>query len=54
MAGRLVPDVPSVPSLPTFPRLRRPNRLSPTTPTFLSDPNMPPPTKTVVDSPVPT
>lgn len=37
---------PYMPSLPTFSRLRRPNRVSPTTPTFLSEPDMPPPIKT--------
>jgi hypothetical protein len=34
-------------------RRRRSKRLSPTTPTFLSEPDAPPPTKPVVYSPVP-
>lgn len=40
--------------LPTFPRRLRSKRVRPTTPTFLSDPDAPPPTKPVVYSPVPT
>lgn len=39
---------------PTLPRLRRSKRVNPTTPTFLSDLEAPPPTKPVVYSPVPT
>jgi hypothetical protein len=41
------------PNLPTFPRRRRSNSVNPTTPTFLSDVEAPPPTKPVVYSPVP-
>ena len=54
MAGNLVPVVPHMLSLPTFPRLLRSNRVRATTPIFLSDPDIPPPTKPVVYSPVPT
>lgn len=54
MAGYFLPDVPTMLNLPTFPRLRRSKRVSPTTPTFLSEPDMPPPTNPVVYSPVPT
>ncbi len=50
----LLPDVPTIDNLPTFPRLRRSNSVKPTTPTFLSLPDIPPPTKPVVYSPVPT
>jgi hypothetical protein len=49
-----VPDVPTIDSFPTFPRRRRSNMVRPTTPTFLSDPEAPPPTNPVVYSPVPT
>lgn len=41
-------------SLPTFPLRRRSNNVKPTTPTFLSEPDIPPPTNPVVYSPVPT
>jgi hypothetical protein len=54
MAGNFPPDVPTIDSFPTFPRRRRSNKVSPTTPTFLSDPDAPPPTNPVVYSPVPT
>ena len=54
MAGNLVPVVPHMLSVPTFPRLLRSNRVRATTPIFLSDPDIPPPTKPVVYSPVPT
>lgn len=54
MAGYLFPDVPTMLNLPTFPRLLKSNMVKPTTPTFLSDPDIPPPTKPVVYSPVPT
>ena len=54
MAGYFDPDVPTIDSFPTLPRLRRSNMVNPTTPTFLSDPEAPPPTKPVVYSPVPT
>lgn len=40
--------------LPNLPRRRRSKRVRPTTPTFLSLPDAPPPTKPVVYSPVPT
>lgn len=53
MAGNLVPLTPTMPSRPTFPRRRRSNMVRPTTPTFLSDAEAPPPTKPVVYSPVP-
>lgn len=54
IAGNLPPDVPTMDSLPTLPRLRRSNSVRPTTPTFLSDLEAPPPTNPVVYSPVPT
>jgi hypothetical protein len=54
IAGNLPPDTPTMESLPTFPRRRRSKRVSPTTPTFLSDLDAPPPTNPVVYSPVPT
>lgn len=54
IAGNLCPDVPTIESFPTFPRRRKSNKVRPTTPTFLSDPDAPPPTKPVVYSPVPT
>ena len=54
MAGNLEPDVPTILSLPTFPRRRKSKRVSPTTPTFLSEPDCPPLTKPVVYSPEPT
>jgi hypothetical protein len=54
MAGYFPPDVPTIDSFPTFPRRRRSNMVNPTTPTFLSDPEAPPPTNPVVYSPVPT
>jgi hypothetical protein len=54
IAGNLPPETPTMDSFPTFPRLRRSNRVSPTTPTFLSDFDAPPPTNPVVYSPVPT
>lgn len=54
MAGYFVPEVPTMESLPTLPRRRKSNIVRPTTPTFLSDPEAPPPTKPVVYSPVPT
>ena len=53
MAGNLCPDVPTMLSLPTLPRRRRSKRVRPTTPTFLSDLDAPPPTKPVVYSPIP-
>jgi hypothetical protein len=54
IAGNFVPLTPTIPSLPTLPLRRRSNKVSPTTPTFLSEPEAPPPTKPVVYSPVPT
>ena len=54
IAGNLPPETPTIESFPTFPRLRRSNRVRPTTPTFLSDLEAPPPTNPVVYSPVPT
>ena len=54
IAGYLLPDVPTIDNFPTFPRRRRSNIVNPTTPTFLSDPEAPVPTKPVVYSPVPT
>ena len=54
MAGYFVPDVPTMLKLPTLPLRRKSNRVNPTTPTFLSEPDMSPPTKPVVYSPVPT
>ena len=54
IAGNLVPDVPTILRFPTFPLLLRSKRVRPTTPIFLSEPDMPPPTKPVVYSPVPT
>ena len=54
IAGNLPPDVPTMDSLPTLPRRRRSKRVNPTTPTFLSDFEAPPPTNPVVYSPVPT
>ncbi len=44
----------SVLNFPTLLLLRKSNKVRPTTPTFLSEPDMPPPTKPVVYSPVPT
>lgn len=46
--------MPTIESLPTLPRRLRSNSVKPTTPTFLSLPDIPPPTKPVVYSPVPT
>lgn len=46
--------MPTIDNLPTLPRLLRSNSVKPTTPTFLSLPDIPPPTKPVVYSPVPT
>lgn len=54
MAGNFEPEVPTILNLPTFPLRRRSNRVKPTTPTFLSEPDIPPLTKPVVYSPVPT
>lgn len=54
IAGNLFPVTPTIESFPTFPLRRRSNIVRPTTPTFLSDPEAPPPTKPVVYSPVPT
>ena len=54
IAGYFVPLVPTMESCPTFPRRRRSNIVRPTTPTFLSLPEAPPPTNPVVYSPVPT
>lgn len=54
MAGYFDPDVPTIDNFPTFPRRRRSNIVNPTTPTFLSEPEAPPPTNPVVYSPVPT
>ena len=54
MARNLVPIVPHILSVPTFPRLLRSNRVRATTPIFLSDPEIPPPEKPVVYSPVST
>lgn len=54
IAGNLPPETPTMDSLPTLPRLRRSNSVRPTTPTFLSEVDAPPPTKPVVYSPVPT
>lgn len=54
IAGNLLPEVPTMDSFPTLPRRRKSKRVKPTTPTFLSDPEAPPPTKPVVYSPVPT
>lgn len=54
IAGNFPPDVPTMDNFPTFPRRRRSNSVNPTTPTFLSDPEAPPPTNPVVYSPVPT
>ena len=54
IAGYFVPDVPTIERFPTLPRRRRSNIVRPTTPTFLSLPEAPPPTKPVVYSPVPT
>lgn len=53
MAGNFFPLTPAMPSLPTLPLRRRSNIDRPTTPTFLSEPEAPPPTKPVVYSPVP-
>jgi hypothetical protein len=50
----IFPEVPTMLKFPTLPLLRKSNNVRPTTPTFLSDPDMPPPTKPVVYSPVPT
>lgn len=54
MAGYFLPDTPTIDNFPTFPRLLKSNIVRPTTPTFLSDPEAPPPTNPVVYSPVPT
>lgn len=54
IAGYFVPLTPTIPRLPTLPLRRRSNKVSPTTPTFLSEPEAPVPTKPVVYSPVPT
>jgi hypothetical protein len=54
IAGNLPPETPTMDRSPTLPRLRRSKRVNPTTPTFLSDLEAPPPTKPVVYSPVPT
>jgi hypothetical protein len=54
IAGYFDPVMPTIDSFPTFPRRRRSKSVSPTTPTFLSDPEAPVPTKPVVYSPVPT
>jgi hypothetical protein len=54
IAGNLPPETPTMDSFPTLPRLRRSNSVKPTTPTFLSDLDAPPPTNPVVYSPVPT
>lgn len=54
IAGNLPPETPTIDSFPTLPRLRRSNSVRPTTPTFLSDLDAPPPTNPVVYSPVPT
>jgi len=54
IAGNLSPETPTMDSLPTLPRRRRSNKVRPTTPTFLSEVDAPPPTKPVVYSPVPT
>lgn len=54
IAGYFCPDVPTIDSFPTFPLRRKSNIVKPTTPTFLSDPEAPPPTNPVVYSPVPT
>lgn len=54
IAGNLDPFTPTMLSLPTFPLRRRSKSVNPTTPTFLSEVDAPPPTKPVVYSPVPT
>lgn len=54
IAGYFDPEVPTIDSFPTFPLRRRSNNVRPTTPTFLSEPEAPVPTKPVVYSPVPT
>lgn len=54
MAGYFEPETPTIDSFPTFPLLLKSNMVSPTTPTFLSEPEAPPPTNPVVYSPVPT
>lgn len=54
IAGNLSPETPTMDSWPTLPLRRRSNKVSPTTPTFLSEVDAPPPTKPVVYSPVPT
>lgn len=54
MAGNFFPLTPTMLSLLTFSRRRRSNKLRPTTPTFLSEPEAPVPTQPVVYSPVPT
>lgn len=54
IAGYFPPDVPTIDNFPTFPLRLKSNIVKPTTPTFLSDPEAPPPTKPVVYSPVPT
>jgi hypothetical protein len=52
--GNFFPDTPTMLKSPTLPRRRRSNSVRPTTPTFLSEPEAPPPTNPVVYSPVPT
>lgn len=54
IAGNFPPETPTMERFPTLPRLRRSNSVKPTTPTFLSDFEAPPPTNPVVYSPVPT
>lgn len=54
MPGNFLPETPTMLKSPTLPRRRRSNRVRPTTPTFLSEPDAAPPTKPVVYSPVPT
>lgn len=54
MPANFLPDTPTMLRSPTLPRRRRSNMVRPTTPTFLSEPEAPPPTKPVVYSPVPT
>lgn len=53
MAGNFLPLTPAMARWPTLARRRRSKRVRPTTPTFLSEPEAPPPTKPVVYSPVP-
>lgn len=54
IAGNLPPDVPTMLRLPTLPLRLRSNTVRATTPIFLSEPELPPCTKPVVYSPVPT